>query len=43
MRAVLISTQPQWVEKIAAKWKSMELRNHSPDFYCGEGERRTDG
>lgn len=32
MRAVLISIQPQWVEKIAAKWKSMELRKSKPNI-----------
>lgn len=23
--------------------KTLQFVNHSPDFYCGEGERRTDG
>ena len=23
--------------------KTLQFINHSPDFYCGEGERRTDG
>ena len=23
--------------------KTLQFVNHSPDFYCGEGERKTDG
>ena len=23
--------------------ETLQFVNHSPDFYCGEGERRTDG
>ena len=23
--------------------KTLQFVNHSPDFYCGDGERRTDG
>lgn len=32
MKAVLISIQPQWVEKIAAQWKTMELRKSKPNI-----------
>ena len=32
MKAVLISIQPQWVEKIAARWKSLELRKSKPNI-----------
>ena len=31
MKAVLISIQPHWVEKIAARWKTMELRKSKPN------------
>ena len=32
MKAVLISIQPQWCEKIAARWKSIELRKSKPNI-----------
>lgn len=32
MKAVLISIQPQWCEKIAARRKTMELRKSKPNF-----------
>ena len=32
MKSVLISIQPHWVEKIAARWKSMELRKSKPNI-----------
>lgn len=32
MKAVLISIQPQWVEKIAARWKTLELRKSKPNI-----------
>ena len=32
MKAVLISIQPQWVEKIAAGWKTLELRKTAPNL-----------
>lgn len=32
MKAVLISIQPQWVEKIAAGWKTLELRKTVPNL-----------
>lgn len=31
-KAVLISIQPQWCEKIAARWKTMELRKSKPNI-----------
>lgn len=31
-KAVLISIQPKWCEKIAAKWKTMELRKSMPNI-----------
>lgn len=32
MKSVLISIQPQWVEKIAAGWKTLELRKTVPNL-----------
>lgn len=32
MSAVLISIQPCWCEKIAARWKTMELRKSKPNI-----------
>lgn len=32
MKAVLISIQPKWCEKIAARWKSLELRKSKPNI-----------
>lgn len=32
MKAVLISIQPQWCEKIAANWKNIELRKSKPSI-----------
>lgn len=32
MKAVLISIQPCWCEKIAARWKTMELRKSKPNI-----------
>lgn len=31
-KAVLISIQPIWCEKIAARWKTMELRKTKPNM-----------
>lgn len=31
-KAVMISIQPQWCEKIAARWKSLELRKSKPNI-----------
>ena len=32
MKSVLISIQPKWVEKIAAGWKTLELRKSKPNI-----------
>lgn len=32
MKSVLISIQPRWCEKIAAKWKKIELRKSKPNI-----------
>lgn len=32
MKSVLISIKPEWCEKIAARWKSMELRKSKPNI-----------
>ena len=32
MKAVLISIQPIWCEKIAARWKTLELRKTKPNI-----------
>lgn len=32
MRAVMLSVRPQWCEKIAARWKSLELRKNKPNI-----------
>ncbi len=32
MKSVLISIRPQWCEKIAAGWKSLELRKSKPNL-----------
>lgn len=32
MKSVMISIQPKWCEKIAARWKTMELRKTKPNI-----------
>lgn len=32
MKSVLISIQPKWCEKIAARWKTLELRKSKPNI-----------